>query len=70
MSLKSERSIKIEHRVVYMFQKLDIQRISGKKQSELVCSSLAVPIHYLIVYLGSRQVKTFEANLTMTEVPA
>ena len=34
MSLKSEKSIKIEHRNLYMLHRLDIQRLSGKKQSK------------------------------------
>ena len=34
MSLKSEKSNKIEHRNLYMLHRLDIQRLSGKKQSK------------------------------------
>lgn len=74
MSLKSEKSIKIEHRVSYMLHRLDIQRLSGKKQSK--STVFPSPLSYTIILmsmlfnylLGNRQVKTFEANLTMTEV--
>ncbi|XP_064406561.1 uncharacterized protein LOC135351490 isoform X2 [Halichondria panicea] len=48
MSLKNEKSGKIEHREVIMLHRLDVQRLSGKKHS--------------------RQVKPFEANVTMTEL--
>ncbi len=48
MSLKAEKSHKIEHREMYMLHRMDVQRLSGKK--------------------ASRQVKTFDANVTMTEV--
>ncbi len=48
MSLKAEKSHKIEHREMFMLHRLDVQRLSGKK--------------------ASRQIKTYDANITMTEV--
>ncbi len=36
MSLRSERSGKIEHRELIMLHRLDVQRLSGKKNSEWV----------------------------------
>ncbi len=36
MSLKNEKSGKIEHREVIMLHRLDVQRLSGKKHSEWV----------------------------------
>jgi hypothetical protein len=58
-----------------MLHRLDIQRLSGKKQSKKTWSLqstffLVISFYQFLndVLLGNRQVKTFEANLTMTEV--
>ena len=41
MSLKSEKTNKIEHREVVMLHRLDIQRLSGKKTSESMAALYA-----------------------------
>ena len=77
MSLRSEKSGKIGERVSYMLHRLDIQRLSGKKQGKSSLFFSQSPLCFCIIHsmlidvfliAANRQVKTFEANLTMTEV--
>ena len=56
MSLKGERSHKIEHREMFMLHRMDVQRLSGKKgrhgsgQSCLIPRPLLLPVSECLQY--------------------
>ena len=61
MSLKAEKSHKIEHREMYMLHRLDIQRLSGKKgRYPRACCGVPRPDHAPVVH-GSQSSSDSEA---------